>query len=96
MVRLIQNKRPQSVRPPGSSFQVIEQPARGGDHEIDAAAEGPFLGRRWHSADDQGGPEWRARGETTDNAVDLLRQFAGWRQNQGPGRAARPAEKAVQ
>jgi hypothetical protein len=62
--------------------QVL-QTARGGDHHVDAARQLVDLGAARHAAQHQSGGQAGAGAEAAQALIDLHRQFAGRRQDQG-------------
>ena len=65
--------------------EVVEQPSRGGDQDVDTAAEGVFLGSHPDTAIDCGGGDGGVHRHGVAVFEDLRRQFPGRCQDECPG-----------
>ena len=75
---------------------MIEQPARGGDDDVDAAAEGMLLRAHADAAEDRRAGERRMHREAIELLEDLRSQLARRRQDERARRAARLVHQSVQ
>ena len=62
--------------------QEIDQAARRGDDDVDAAAQRLDLRLLVHAAENRGAAKIRAAGQNADVLVDLRRQLARWREDE--------------
>ena len=76
--------------------EMIQQPARRGDDDVDAAAEGMFLRSHADAAEDRGARQRRVDRHVLEVFEDLRRQLARRREHQRARRAARLPDQLVQ
>ena len=74
--------------------EMIEQPARRGDDDVDAAAERVLLRAHAHAAEDRGAGDRRVHGEVVEVFENLRRQLARGREDQR-ARRARPRARLL-
>ncbi|MNC86857.1 hypothetical protein D3C83_25430 [compost metagenome] len=67
-------------------MHVIEQPAGGGDENIDAAPQRLDLRIDADAAIDERRPQWKVLAVDAHALLDLRREFAGRREDQRPNR----------
>ena len=87
-VGLVQDEEFDVVEDQFALLDQVDQAARRGDDEIDAAAQTGDLRARRHAADDDHGAGADVVAVGADVLVDLQGQFAGGRQDQDQGRVA--------
>ena len=68
-------------------LEVVQQPARRGDHHVHATAEGMLLGPHADAPEDGRTGDRGMDGQVVQVGQDLGGQFTGWRQHQRPGGA---------
>ena len=78
------------------ALEVIEQAARRGDDDVDAAAEGVLLRAHADAAVDRGAGQRRVHGERVEVLENLRGELARRRQHQRPRRPARLLDQPVQ
>ena len=76
--------------------EVVEQPARRRDDDVDAAPERVLLRPHADAAEDRRAGDRRVHREVVQVLEDLCRQLARGRQHQRAGRAARPVDQLVE
>ena len=94
-VGLVDHQDLDAVQQQLAALEMVEQPARRGDHHIGAAIELAVLIVIGHPADQQRHGELMALAEDLEMVGDLRGQFAGGFQDQRPGHA-RPGAPALE
>jgi hypothetical protein len=94
VVGLVEHGDLHRVEPGVPGLDVIDQPARAGDEDVDPGPQTGDLRVRPHAAVDGQGPQGQGLGERRHRRVDLAGQLAGGRQDQRTRTAAPPRHVA--
>ena len=94
-VRLVEHEHLELVELRVRMAEVIEQPARRRDQDVDAAAEGVLLRAEPDAAEHRGARDGRVRGELAQVLLDLRRELARGREHERARDAARLPHDAV-
>ncbi len=95
-VGFIEDERVQLVETGLVLAHVVEEPAGGGEEDLDAGAQGLFLVAHGSAADKDADAQRRVVRQAKANVIDLLSQFAGGRDDEGLADAARLGQEPVQ
>jgi len=76
--------------------EVIEQPAGGGDDDVDAAPKGVFLRAHAHTAENRRRCQRRVHGQIVEILDNLRGQLPRWREHERPCGPSRFADESVQ
>ena len=92
-VDLVQHHHLDPVEPDRAMVHVIDEPARRGDQDVDAARHDPLLAAHVDAAEDDGGGQPQVAAVGLEALLDLARQLARRGQDQDPAavRRGRPA-----
>ena len=95
-IGFIENEHLEGVARDMAALDVVDQPARGGDHHVDAVGEGARLRLHAHPAVDSSEGEIKMLPVHLGVLQHLLRQLARRHEHQGPKLPAPPAGESLE
>jgi len=96
LVRLVQDQNIQPGEVDGTLADMIQEPSGAGDNHLDSPLQLVYLGVDVDAAVDGDAPDASLLPQGNDGLMDLLRQFAGRGDDEGPDMTAFPLHETMQ